>query len=480
MKRPFIFASFLIPAVLSAQVLLTDNFSSPSVDSSKWIVATPIGGSSVDQSGGFVTLTQRGTLISQNSFSGDIQISGSFTLNQNLEHLKIVVRTDGLIPTGNSFAERNGIIFAFSNDGDQISIQKTDSNDNHINLAIKSYSLQTSQTYSFSATLIGTSIGLTVNGIEELIAISDYSSGGKIALYSREGFGTSSTLDEISVTVIPEPASLSQNLNSGLVALYNFNGDLMDSSGSNFNLSAGGTFNFVPDRFGNASSAVQLATPAANGTFFLGIGPSLANSSSTVSFWVRKDYVGNSSNGGWVFGLGHPAGTGGELNEDMLVALDYGNYIRYSFFYNDFDSATQIQVSTWHHFAFTFDTENNQRAIYIDGVLDSFQAFSGEFIGGNNLKIGFPGITLDQFRFYNRALSSAEVKALAFSGNPNLTIETALSLKFDTALDRRYTIQTSIDLENWTDVETNVLGDGSRMQRFYEIVSLKQFYRIKP
>ncbi len=219
MKTPFIFASFLIPAALSAQVVLTDDFSSPSVDSLKWIVATPVGGSSVNQSGGFVTLTERGTLISQNSFSGDIQISGSFTMNQNLEHFKIVARTDGSIPSGNSFAERNGIIFAFSNDGDQISIQRIDSNNNHTNLAVKSYALQSGQTYSFSASLIGTSIGFTVNGVEELTAISDYSSGGKIALFSRSGFGTSSTLDEISVSAIPEPASFAVLVGFGALGL---------------------------------------------------------------------------------------------------------------------------------------------------------------------------------------------------------------------------------------------------------------------
>jgi hypothetical protein len=222
----------------------------------------------------------------------------------------------------------------------------------------------------------------------------------------------------LSAAILPVFAS-AQNLNDGLVDHYEFNGDLQDSSGNNLHLAAGGTFGYVADRFGAGSSAVQLSTPAANGTFFLGTGPSLANSSSSVSFWVRKDYVGNGSNGGWVFGLGHPVGIGGELNEDMHVALDYGNSIRYSFFFNDFDSSTQIQSSTWHHLAFTFDSLSNQRAIYIDGSLDSLTSFSGEFIGGNNLKIGFPGISLDDFRFYNRALSSSEVGALAAIPEPS-------------------------------------------------------------
>jgi len=194
---------------MSAQDLLTDDFSSPNVDLVKWEIAIPFGGSSVNQNGGFVTVSERGTLISEASFYGDIQISGSFTLNQDLEHFKIVARTDGLIPTGNSFAERNGVIFAFSNDGDQISIQRIDSDNNHINLAVKSYALQTGQTYRFSASLIGSSLQLAVDGVEELTATSDYSSGARIALFSRVGFGTSSTLDTIAITAFPKPLNLS-------------------------------------------------------------------------------------------------------------------------------------------------------------------------------------------------------------------------------------------------------------------------------
>ena len=108
----------------------------------------------------------------------------------------------------------------------------------------------------------------------------------------------------------------------GLVAEYHFAGNLNDSSGNGYNLNPAGVFNYVTNQAGIASGGVQLVTAASNGTFFLGTGPNLANQSSSVSFWVQKNYVGNGSNGSWVFGLGHPAGIGGTQGGDMLVALD--------------------------------------------------------------------------------------------------------------------------------------------------------------
>ena len=70
--------------------------------------------------------------------------------------------------------------------------------------------------------------------------------------------------------------------------------------------SGDGTYEYVQDRFGVYDGAVKLVTAnPANGTFFLGTGPDLANKASSVSFWLRKD---NLLIGSWIFVFGHLAG----------------------------------------------------------------------------------------------------------------------------------------------------------------------------
>lgn len=86
-------------------------------------------------------------------------------MNRSLEYCNIAARTDGSIPSGNSFAERTGIIVSCSNDGEQISIQQFSANNATSILAQMSCSLTTGQSYSFLATLNARSLTLSVNGI---------------------------------------------------------------------------------------------------------------------------------------------------------------------------------------------------------------------------------------------------------------------------------------------------------------------------
>jgi len=217
---PFVALLGLCLASLNGQTYLSETFSGGTVNSSNWQTLLPFGSSSVSQSGGFVTLTDRGTLLSQSTFSGAVSISGTFTLNSDLEHFKIAARTDGSIPSGNSFAERTGIIFAFSNDGDQISIQQFSANGSTSILALASYNLVAGQSYNFTATLISSLLTLSVDGVTQLSATDSTSTGNQIALFSRSGFGASTSVDSISVSAIPEPstyAAIAGSLVFGLV-----------------------------------------------------------------------------------------------------------------------------------------------------------------------------------------------------------------------------------------------------------------------
>jgi len=207
MKTAGLVGFLFLGAWARGQVLLNDQFSGNTVSSANWQVLLPFGGSTVSQSGGFVTLTERGTLLSQSSFIGPISISGTFTMNHNLEHFNIVARTDGSIAFNNSFAERTGIIFSFSNDGDQISIQHFNPDGSNSIIALASYSLTTGQSYDFTATLNGSALSLSVNGVPQLSATDSASTGNLIAIYSREGFGTSTSVDSITVVAVPEPGT---------------------------------------------------------------------------------------------------------------------------------------------------------------------------------------------------------------------------------------------------------------------------------
>ncbi|HWA25448.1 MAG TPA: hypothetical protein VG734_07300 [Lacunisphaera sp.] len=180
-------------------ILLSDDFSGASLDTSKW---QTLGPGSVSQSGGFVTTQGRGILATQAGFNAPYVINGAFTMLDGLEHFNVAFRTDLSTP-GAPFYERAGMLVSFSNDGNQISIQRYTSPSDWDLLAVKSYTLTTGLTYFFSIFDDGTNIDFSVNGVQELSASSSYSTGDHIALLSRE-FGAGSKIDAVTVARVPE------------------------------------------------------------------------------------------------------------------------------------------------------------------------------------------------------------------------------------------------------------------------------------
>jgi hypothetical protein len=61
-----------------------------------------------------------------------------------------------------------------------------------------------------------------------------------------------------------------------------------------------------------------------------------------------------------------------------------------------------------------------------------------------------------------------------------LGIETAILLKFQSAQGSDYTIQESLDFENWTETMTGIQGDGTILKFFFEITTPRRFYRLQP
>lgn len=201
-----------------------------------------------------------------------------------------------------------------------------------------------------------------------------------------------------------------QDVTTGLVTNLQFDGTSNDSSVNRFTFTEAGTMRYVADRLGNANRALEFVTPPSDDGFLKGPGPNLANQSHSVSFWVKKNYSGGDGVG--VFGLlanGAPDSPGTRLT----VFLNYGLSIRFTFWYDDFDSATPLVQGVWYHLTFTFDNSTKSRRIYINGQLDSTKQAAYAFSGGNTLQISAKYTTLDDFRLYNRALSAQDVAALA-------------------------------------------------------------------
>lgn len=72
------------------------------------------------------------------------------------------------------------------------------------------------------------------------------------------------------------------------------------------------------------------------------------------------------------------------------------------------------------------------------------------------------------------------ISTSAVQDTPELAIETAILVKFQSAVGSVYTIQESTDAENWEDSIPNIAGDGSVLKFFFEISTPHKFYRLRP
>lgn len=90
-----------------------------------------------------------------------------------------------------------------------------------------------------------------------------------------------------------------------------------------------------------------------------------------------------------------------------------------------FDYSIDFTDGNWHFIVAVFDTVNNIKSLYYDGVLSNAASETGNIGSGNNpIYIGargdgskqFPG-DIDDVRLYNRVLTSSEVEALYNQGH---------------------------------------------------------------
>ena len=214
----FAFGLASLPDHAHAATLFQDNFSGNSLDSSKWTQNNTFawGFSSLQVANGNATFNYRPIITTTQSFSGAIEITGSFSLgnaDQN-ESLLFVTRSDG--STAGNSQEPAGLRFRFNNSGVDLEFM-SEGNYTPI-VGRQSFALNNNQTYSFSIVDAGNQASVSINGSTVLSTSLDPNLGGgqgKFSIANRErAAGTQVgpiTVSEFSA--VPEPSSL------GLLAL---------------------------------------------------------------------------------------------------------------------------------------------------------------------------------------------------------------------------------------------------------------------
>lgn len=211
------------------------------------------------------------------------------------------------------------------------------------------------------------------------------------------------------------------NLNSSLTACYAFNGSAVEPvNGLTGTLSA---VTATVDRFSNSNSAYAFSGTTSSyiqlpGNSFLKPANGL-----TFSAWLKP---GTLSSPEYVVFTKNNASSNFESFALVIASVPGGYKFRVhkgdgSGNTSFVDGTTLISAGTWYHTVFTMS--NSSIAIYMNGVLEatvstpySFNYQSGKdvFLGGTNEGI-FNGPylgSMDNVRFYNRVLSSAEISAL--------------------------------------------------------------------
>ena len=208
----------------------------------------------------------------------------------------------------------------------------------------------------------------------------------------------------------PEFAHAQPWLTNGLVAYFPFNGNANDESGNGHDGQVDGALltngvNGLPD-----SAYLFSQNPLRKIT---GSGIDLANSSLTVSFWLKKERRPGeeTTQQGWTVTLGSVDGNGKILH---FTLLERGETISFDFFNDQLHANSPgVGETNWSHVVGSWDKQTSIRCVYIDGELKATDTSIG-FSGTSDFRFQAHDsqVLLDEIRFYKRALSAVEVQAL--------------------------------------------------------------------
>lgn len=154
-------------------------------------------------------------------------------------------------------------------------------------------------------------------------------------------------------------------LTNGLVAYFPFNGNANDASGNGHDGSINGAI-ATNGITGAADSAYLFsASPSRSIT---GNGILLSNSSMTISFWFRKNYVytGNRSPG-FVIDVGEGESRGHRI---IFTITQKGQAVSFDFYSDALELPTPgLGEDRWDQVVGTYDASTHERRLYVNGSL---------------------------------------------------------------------------------------------------------------
>jgi len=211
--------------------------------------------------------------------------------------------------------------------------------------------------------------------------------------------------------------NLLADINSGLVAHYEFEDNTNDSSGNNFTLSTDGNTSYIEGKIGKAYhfNGIDNNLTALNTSLNSNIG--------TIAYWVKtnsnatRTFVSLDNS---TYSVKTQLISGGDVNF-VYEVVDTNNSG------GNVSNLNSLNNNSWHHIAITFDDMNNT-TVYYDGNADLVESnfdinlYSNLYLGhwqGSNQHDDI----MDDVRIYNRVLSASDVTALYNYQVPKLTLE---------------------------------------------------------
>jgi len=262
---------------------------------------------------------------------------------------------------------------------------------------------------------------------------------------------------------------------------YDFEGDVLDQSPSGFD----GTMQNFPASPFVAESAVNSEALNFDGTDDYVAIQDLVYDDTTlpavsVSCWIRTNdgsdqiIASFDRNAYWRLGIGDDG-----VGEGLIgwhVMTDSGQ--------QDFPSVSRIDDGKWHHVVTTFDGEEEELRIYIDGALDATLPNAGTVFGSSETRFGFLGVgseasgfdgstgpalflngSLDDFHLFHDVLDQEQIEYLFLQRNtPNSTPQiTAIDVsQYPASVDSPVTITTTASDPENDPLEYRINpGDGS-------------------
>jgi hypothetical protein len=281
--------------------------------------------------------------------------------------------------------------------------------------------------------------------------------------------------------LVAAPPSPKPPFSDGLIGYYPFNGNAQDLSGNAYDGTVVGA-RLAPDRLGTPDSAYRFFGSSDH----IVIPVDFKNSQKvTISTWIEFH---TQTKGKAIFnkmGAFHGINFGYRLDGTIEFYVG-GTAGEARAVYQ-----TVLPTNSWHFLAGTYNGQTVK--IFFDGILVASKDFSGNitytetfpsWIGDYSPGPSFPlEGTMDDLRFYNRALSDQEVRDLyhyeAPESRPSLRVEVeTVRVTLLVTPARRYQLESSFDLKVWTKVGEPIFAGSSEIPLTLNALAAGQYFRL--